>query len=59
MTDPESPITCDHCGATHPIMVQMQPGKDGKPWWLCVRDWRDGLQPMKCGLVPAKYREAA
>lgn len=23
--------------------VEMAPGRDGKPWWLCLRCWWEGL----------------
>jgi len=39
--------TCELCSAeARGLFVQMMPGKDGKPWWLCFRCWLDGVRPM-------------
>lgn len=27
-------------------MVEMKPGKDSRPWWLCVACWVDGMRSM-------------
>lgn len=48
---------CELCGATGAVLVEMQPGKDGVPWYLCVRDWIEGRTSMKCGRIPARYRD--
>lgn len=37
-------------------MVEMKPGHDGKPWFLCVPDYNDGREPFKLGLIDAQYR---
>lgn len=50
---------CDHCGkeAAHGVvLVEMKPGHDGKKWWLCFRDYVDGLKPMQLGNIPAEYK---
>lgn len=46
---------CDHiCQTTgrpreprpHPhVLMEMEPGNDGKPWFLCIQHWFDGLHP--------------
>ena len=43
--DDSDPLPCDSCGArydtkTPSIFMQMAPGRDGKPWWLCLSCWR-------------------
>lgn len=47
--------SCEHCGAERTILIGMEPGKDGMPWWLCVRCWADGLHPGKLGRIPSQY----
>ena len=48
---------CAQCGAKNTVLIQMDSGKDGQPWWLCVAEYVEGIRPMKCGRIPAKYRE--
>lgn len=40
---------CAHCGPawTHRVLIGMEPGRDGLPWWLCRRCWADGLATRK------------
>lgn len=50
-------LTCEHCRvglARHArITIEMKPGKDGIPWFLCLRCWMDGIRPMnRIGEVP-------
>lgn len=41
-------MCCDDCKRTlMTIMVEMEPGRDGKPWWLCKRCWKEGLPPKE------------
>lgn len=47
---------CELCGKSEVVLVEMQPGPDGVPWWLCIRDYVDGLFPGKLGRIPAAYR---
>lgn len=39
---------CEHCNvglANSPrISVEMKPGPDGLPWFLCIRCWSEGLR---------------
>lgn len=35
---------CAHCARTG-ILVEMEPGRDGQPWFLCGRCYVDGLKP--------------
>lgn len=51
---------CEICGKTAAhgvVLVAMQPGADGKDWWLCIRDYIDGLFPGKLGRIDPKYRD--
>jgi len=39
---------CEHCPVPRPrhvTLMEMQPGRDGAPWYLCPRHWFDGLRP--------------
>jgi hypothetical protein len=31
---------CAQCGKRRPVMVEMAPGHDKKPWWLCSGCYR-------------------
>lgn len=42
-----APPSCEHCGKSRPVMVAMQPGRDGKTWFLCSKDWLLGARPAK------------
>lgn len=47
-------MTCDDCNRARPVMVAMQPGRDGKPWSLCGRCWLDGVKPwIPAAAIPA------
>lgn len=41
--------TCDHCEqgphAPNGVMLEMAPGPDGIPWYLCPKCWFEGLHP--------------
>ena len=37
---------CAHCNRVRPIMLEMEPGRDGKPWRLCSGCYLDGIRPM-------------
>ena len=37
------PAQCSDCKALASVMVQMEPGVDGRPWFLCSRCWRDDM----------------
>ncbi len=43
--------TCEQCPAdgmhtsAHWCLIEMQPGPDGIPWYLCLRHWFAGLHP--------------
>ena len=39
------------------VLVEMQPGPDGVHWYLCIRDYFDGIFPGKLGRIPARYRD--
>lgn len=51
---------CGQCGkpprTPHDVMFEMKPGHDGKPWFLCMRDYREGLEPFKLGLIDSQYK---
>jgi hypothetical protein len=29
------------------VLLAMEPGKQGEPWWLCTRCWFDGVRSSK------------
>lgn len=33
---------CGGCGESPAVMLEMAPGRDGAPWWLCGPCWRMG-----------------
>jgi len=42
-------ITCEHCNAQRDervVFIEMKPGKDRTPWFLCIRCWIEGIRPM-------------
>jgi hypothetical protein len=51
-------MKCELCGETdRTVLVGMKPGKDGVPWWLCVKDWSEGRTPFKLGRFKAETTE--
>ena len=48
---------CEICEKRDVVLVGMQPGPDGQPWWLCIRDYIDGLFPGKLGRIDPKYKD--
>ncbi len=54
---PLTPPKCDHCSLTRVAMMEMKPGRDGLPWWLCSFCWWEGRQPMKLGRVKVQSEE--
>ena len=66
---------CEHCGvglAMSPrIRVEMMPGPDGIPWFLCIRCWSEGRRkqndttampssdPVKISAPPPRKRRKA
>lgn len=58
MTDPETraQTRCDQCGKgrdARPVMLAMQPGRDGTAWWLCSKCWLEGIGSMHVAKAPA------
>lgn len=50
---------CDECkkGPEHGvILIQMQPGPDGKPWALCSKDHYEGRRHNQLNNIPAQYK---
>lgn len=39
-------MTCSDCGDSATVMVEMLPGVDGSPWWLCSACWIIGVKPV-------------
>jgi len=50
--------SCEHCPATGPVLVEMAPGRDGQPWWLCVACWKEGRRPFIIGNLTTRPRRA-
>lgn len=54
-------VVCEHChvglAQRSRISVEMKPGRDGIPWFLCLRCWLDGVRPMS--RIGAPVGEAA
>lgn len=63
-------MACDECGFAATFgredgedkakirpMVQMEPGRDGKPWELCARCWISGTRHDKLGNIKARDLE--
>lgn len=55
-------VTCEFQGETwhrqsvgEGLFLEMAPGKDGLPWFLCSRCWFDG---MRCGWLASENTEA-
>lgn len=46
--------TCEHCGRQRLMMVPMEPGRDGKPWYLCPKCFEDGVKPMREKVVTVR-----
>lgn len=40
-------VPCAQCKQMKNIMIGMEPGPDGKAWWLCFGCWRQGLKGKK------------
>ena len=47
---------CELCGKADPVLVEMAPGPDGLPWFLCVTDYIEGRRPQQLGNIPAEYK---
>jgi len=48
--DPRDDPRCETCKKSPAryqamILLEMKPGPDGKPWYLCVPCWFEGLHP--------------
>lgn len=56
MRPPVPDRQCEQCGEANTVLVEMEPGRDRAPWFLCVKDWAEGTKPTKCGRIPAKYQ---
>jgi hypothetical protein len=58
-------VTCDHCQREPrpdpgDVFMEMQPGRDGAPWYLCAACWFDGLFPKNPrGMTPSRVVEVS
>jgi hypothetical protein len=40
-------LPCEQCKLMKNVMIGMEPGADGKPWWLCFKCWLEGAKGKK------------
>jgi hypothetical protein len=54
-------VTCADCNrppAHGTVLLEMAPGRDGQPWWLCVEDWLNGARGKDGTVTPPGPRAA-